>query len=422
MMSVSDFICHFFTIIIMQIIFVYNFGNMTKRKAYKNLKYFLTILITSVLIFVNNYYNLLMFRFLVGLILNCLTGYLIYKTKIRTAIFYSIMHAFVSLVLELLLSLFIMFNIKNVDIFNDTLIIKVFFSLFAGLITIIIFRNKRILKFIDKIKLLISKNNFYISAILFILVFINTLAIFRVIDFTNVFMCIISTASVLFMITSINIIINDKYNLKLVEDKIKNLKESYKAYSKTIDDCRELKHNLKNDLLTLKSSVSKDSQDKINEIIIKYNTNYEWINKIDEIPEGLQGLIYLKQKESEKKKIKLYINTKKNINTNDKDYINLCSILGVLIDNAIEASMKAKSKVIEVNFKEINKSLNIRISNKYINDIDVNKIGNKNYSTKEYKSGLGLNFIKSIKNSKIKVNFKIVDNLFITDILYSVKN
>jgi len=84
--------------------------------------------------------------------------------------------------------------------------------------------------------------------------------------------------------------------------------------------------------------------------------------------------------------------------------------------------MKAKSKVIEVNFKEINKSLNIRISNKYINDIDVNKIGNKNYSTKEYKSGLGLNFIKSIKNSKIKVNFKIVDNLFITDILYSVKN
>ena len=422
MMSVSEIIALILTCMIMQIIFVLNYGNMSNNKTEKNTTYIITIIITSLLIFINNYFNILSFRLITGLFINCLTVYLIYKDKIKHVIFYSIIHAIVSMFVELFLSIILMFFVKNVEIFNSLLFAKIIFSLALGLITIFIFKNKKILSFIVKIKRILKNSNIYIIIIPIILLFINALAVYRVIDLTNIFMLILSTASVIFMIISIRVIINDKYNIKIVEEKIKNLKESHKAYSDTIDNCRELKHNLKNDLLTLKSGVNKDSHEKINEIITKYNKNYEWINMIDEIPEGLQGLIYLKQKESEIKKIKLYVNSIKNFKTNNKDYINLCSILGILIDNAIEATVKANSKIIEINFKETYDNLSIRISNKYINNIDINKIGNKNYSTKEYKSGLGLNYIKKVTNSKIKVNFKIINNLFITDILYSIKN
>jgi len=422
MMSVSEFVCHFITIIMMQLIFVYNFGNMAEIKASKNKKYYITILITSILVFSNNFYNLLLLRLLTGLIINCITGYYIYETKLTSTIFYCIIHTFISMIVELLLSLLLMFNFENVTIFNSLVYAKMLFSLIMGIITIIIFKNNTVKYFIKKIKkIILDKNNFIILIIL-VLLFMNMIGVARAVKTNDIFLIIISVICVVFMLLTIKIIINDKYNISLLNEQTKNMKDNIKAYSNTIDDCRELKHNLRNDLLILKSGVNNEAQDKINEIIIKYNTNYEWINMIDEIPEGLQGLIYLKQKESEKHKIKLYINTIKNFKTNNKDYIDLCSILGVLIDNAIEASKNSKSRIIEVNFKEVNKNLNIKISNKYINDIDLNKIGNKNYSTKEYKSGLGLNFIKNINNSKIKVSFKIVNNLFITDILYFIKN
>jgi len=421
MMSVSEFLILFSFIIPMQVIFIYNYGNMTNQKVKKDIKYIFIILITSLFIFLNNYYNLLSLRAYVGILLNIITAILMYKNSFGLTLFYSIIHAVVSLIVELILSIFLMFYVENIEIFNTMLIAKIIFSLILGFITLIIFSNIKIQKFINKIKKIIfNKKNLVIMTII-LLIFLDILIIVRATEVKNIYVIFLTINSIIFMIITIRIIINDRYNMIVLNNQSNSIKENIKAYSKTIDDCRELKHNLRNDLLTIKSGLNKDSQDQINEIITKYNNNYEWINKIDEIPEGLQGLIYLKQKESEKKNIKLYVNTIKNIKINNKDYIDLCSVLGILIDNAIYASKNTKSKVIEINFKEIGKDLNIKISNNYNNDIDVNKIGNKNYSTKEYKSGLGLNFIKKINNSNIKVNFKIVNNLFITDILYSMK-
>lgn len=422
MMSVSEIIALILTCMIMQIIFVLNYGNMSNNKTEKNTTYIITIIITSLLIFINNYFNILSFRLITGLFINCLTVYLIYKDKIKYVIFYSIVHAIISLILELLLSPILMFRFDNVELFNNMVVIKIGFSILSAIITIFIFKNKKLLNFIEKVKKIITDKNNFIITIIILLLILNMMGVARAIKTSDIFLITITLVCVLFMLTTIKIIITDKYNMTILNETTKNIKENIKAYSKTIDDCRELKHNLRNDLLTLKSSIEKNSQDKINEIIIKYNTNYEWINMIDDIPEGLQGLIYLKQKESEIKKVKLYVNIVKNYNTNNKDYIDLCSTLGILIDNAIEASNKTKSKVIEINFKESGKDLHIKICNIFNNDVDVNKIGNKNYSTKEYKSGLGLNFVKKINNPKIKVNFKIINNLFITDILYSIKN
>lgn len=422
MMTVNEFMGLLLMTNFMQVVFVINYGSMINKKFKFNLNYCLIIILTSILLILNNYYNLLSLRLFTGIIINCITSILIYKNKINLTMFYCIVHAIVCLILELIMSPILYFSFDNVEVFNNEVLIKIIFSITAGLVTLFIFKNEKVKKFINKIKdIFFDKNNLMILAIL-LLLFLNIIGVARAIKTSDTFLIMITLICVSFMLLTIKIIINDKYNMVILNNHTNSIKDNIKAYSKTIDDCREFKHNLRNDLLTLKSGINKESQKRINEIITKYNNNYEWINKIDDIPEGLQGLIYLKQKESENRKIKLYVNTIKNIKTNNKDYIDLCSILGILIDNAIDASKSSKSKVIEINFKEIGNDLNIKISNNYNNDIDINKIGNKNYSTKEYKSGLGLNFVKKINNPKIKVNFKIINNLFITDILYSIKN
>ena len=92
---------------------------------------------------------------------------------------------------------------------------------------------------------------------------------------------------------------------------------------------------------------------------------------------------------------------------NDKSYI-LSRMLGILLDNALEATSECKEKVINVQFlKEENKNRDvIIIENTYANtDVDTNKIFEKNYTTKKDKgnSGLGLWKIRDIlrKNNNL---------------------
>ena len=228
-------------------------------------------------------------------------------------------------------------------------------------------------------------------------------------------MIAISLIFVIFILFALRITTIDKYNIKLLEEKNECLNNSFRAYSETIDECRKLKHNLKNELYTLNTTIPKRYQKNVNLIISKYNKNYEWINKIHEIPKGLQGMIYLKSTEAKEFGIKLIINTENNINSTDINYLDLCNIIGILLDNAIEAVKSVEEKNIFLDIVIDKKENKINIYNHFNNKINLNKIGTKNYSTKQIKSGIGINYIKNL-NNKIKINFKIIDDLFISQV------
>jgi len=258
----------------------------------------------------------------------------------------------------------------------------------------------------------------YIEIVTITIIFLNIITNLLTKNLNNRYIVFLAISSILFIILCYNIIINDKYHISELKELNNNLKLSHKAYSSTIDECRELKHNLKNDLLTIKSLIPNKYQDCINELLLKYNKKYEWISKIDDIPEGIQGVIYLKSNEAKKKKIKMYIDVKDNIKEINKDYFSLCSVLGIVLDNAIENCSKSKGKTISVFIKNIGNELNIEVINVFSNKVDLDKIGNKNYSTKKIKSGIGLNYIKKLRKKNLSVNYNIINNLFITKIHY----
>lgn len=175
-------------------------------------------------------------------------------------------------------------------------------------------------------------------------------------------------------------------------------------------------------MCTLKTVVPKNKQTLINNLIKKYNLNCEWLNDMGVIPKGLEGIIYLKKNEAESKNIKLIINNATKQEIAEKDFLDVSDIIGIMLDNAIEASIVSKNNYVVIDIRDEKDIMYIKIINKFKNSVDTSEIGNKNYSTKVKKSGIGLNYIKKIKNNNIKNSIEIKNDLFIAKVMYSSKN
>lgn len=420
METIITFILLFVSTFFMLYSFTYSFGKIyeIKHTFKKNIAIYL---IFTLLFLLNNYYSIMSLKIVISTFLSFMLELIIFKKNIKETMFIVIILTFISIILEFVLSPLAAFFISNIQTLNGNTIVKILYSIINSICLILIIKNKTITKYINKLKDIINNYiNFYSLCILLICL-LNIIMYMFSYDFRNLRLFIVIIISICILIICLKVIINDKHNNKLLTEKNKTLKDEQKAYAATIQECRELKHNLKNELYAIKTILPKEQQNIINELIIKYNNNYKWINILNEIPEGLQGLVFLKINEAKRKNIEIYLNTKSSLKTSKNDYLDLSNIFGILIDNAIEASEKSKSKVIVINIEEIENNIKIEIINKFKNEINTILIGEKNYSTKEYKSGLGLNYIKKLNKPNIKVKFNIINDLFITKIDYLYK-
>ena len=399
---------------IIEVLYIYKSNYDKKFKP--TILNIISILLITALAIVNNLYNPVLIRGLLSVLVIMALITIVFKENFKKSIIFSTIYIVTCIFVEIITCLILSLFVKDINMLNENIYLKFIFSIFNNLILLMIFRFKYIRKLLSKLENSIYNKINLLGIIVLTILLLNSISVMRAIDLKNIYFINLSIVILFYAVFTITTIMSDKHNIKLLEEKNNELHNSFDAYAKTIDEYRILKHNLKNDLYTLKAGLNDEEQNKINSIIKKYNKNCEWINRIDKVPKGLQGILYLKEKEAKENKIQLILNTKKEIETNDKDFMDICGIVTTLIDNAIDASKKTKSKVILVNITETKKNINIEIINKFINPVDCEKIGNKNYSTKEYKSGLGLNYIKNIKNNNIKVEFKIINNLFISNV------
>lgn len=417
-MNTKMFIMYYITDILSSIIIIYIYSILNKEKFYWNLKNILLLLLESLLIICNNYYNITLFRIPSSIILTSIFLKYYFNINFTKSIIFTSFTAIVSILVEIFTSIFLI-NISDIKVFNNSTI-KFVFSIINALVVMWIILNKKVR---DKIFNILTKIETKLSVITYFfltIALVNIFMLYRVANLKEKPLLLMSIIMGGFILYSIKTIMNDNYNMKLLEDKNNNLKKAYKAYGKNVDDYRELKHNLKSDLYFLKTSIPNKYQSQINELIVKYDKNSEWINKIGEVPEGLQGIIFLKEEEAKRNNIQIMINSFNNPKTNLKNYLELCNTVNILLDNAIEASKIGNFKIIVINIEEIENKLTLTIMNEFKNVINTDKIGTKNYSTKTYKSGLGINYIKNLNNDKISINFKIVNNLFITNIDYKL--
>ena len=94
-------------------------------------------------------------------------------------------------------------------------------------------------------------------------------------------------------------------------------------------------------------------------------------------------------------------------------YLDTCEVIAICLDNAIEASVDTEEKLICMGLYTDEDCYTIDITNSFNNFVDVDKLGEKDYSTKNRNSGLGLNYIENL-NKDIKIKRIISDKNFKT--------
>lgn len=192
-----------------------------------------------------------------------------------------------------------------------------------------------------------------------------------------------------------------------------NLLEFMTTFEMEIEKQRIQRHETKNEFLTIRAKLC-DNQ-KNNEIVNyideilqeKIKVKQEQYAKFGYLPaNGIKGLCYFKVQEAENKGIKVGLNVSTRIkssclnNLTAKEQKEFGRILGVLLDNAIEASTASTTKKIGIEFySNSSKEVKMLITNTYGNNIDKDKIGKERFSTKGKNRGHGLLLIKQIINN-----------------------
>lgn len=210
--------------------------------------------------------------------------------------------------------------------------------------------------------------------------------------------------------------------------------EFIKVYETEIETQRVNNHEIKNQFTTIKSMMLDGVSNEgivayIDEIYgdIRKINNQEYA-KLTYLPaNGIKGLLYFKIDEAKSKGINVSVNISSKI-TNSiittlgiKEFKNLGKLLGVFIDNAIEASIKTPEKAIGIEMYTTGNGVEIIMSNTFSGIID-EKVGKEKYSTKGKHRGHGLLLANNIieQNSIFEIHREIINIIYVQTLL--IKN
>ena len=392
------------------------------------------LLLSSILYTLNNLYIYGTIKTLIVCIIHVLVFKYLFKINWSKAIILTSIYFILIITLDLFELFFVTKIIKmNIDFlynsYSGSLIGNITISLLFVLIT---YKLKNLLRKVINSK--INNNTKIITLSLLTLVciskfFYTLIKEFRFSD--NVLVYLVSMlvlTSVLFSLVKQTI---DNYKLTSEYDK---LLEFMTTYENEIEKQRILRHETKNEFLIIKGKIQDKEKDKeiinyIDEILTeKIEVKQEEYAKFGYLPaNGIKGLCYLKTQEAQDKKINTSINISKRIkkssiyNLNIKEQRNLGKILGVILDNAIEASINSKDKILGIEAYLIKGECQIIISNSY-NIEELTDYKDNKHTTKGKNRGHGLLLVKHIVNNSNIFNLEtnITDNLYVQKIV--IKN
>lgn len=361
---------------------------------------------------------------------------LVYNISIKKSIFLMVLYTVILVVADLI-ELFFVTKVLHISM---SYCYNTYAGSILGNITILILFILITYIFRNLLRKLINNqitNNtkivfFSILTIICILMFFYT--IIKEFRFNNNIL-IYLVAIVVLLIVLFSLIKQTIENRNLTE-KYEKILEFMTSYEKEIENQRILRHKTKNEFLTIRGKIhDKVKESKIlayiDEILKeKIEVKQEEYAKFGYLPaNGIKGLCYLKTQEAQDKGLNTNINISKRIENsniyklNIKEQKDLGKILGVFLDNAIEASLTSKDKEFGIEaYLNLKKECQIIISNTYDTKIDTSKIGKKRFSTKGAKRGHGLLLVNHIvANNKIfEVKTNITQGLYIQTL--TIKN
>lgn len=232
-------------------------------------------------------------------------------------------------------------------------------------------------------------------------------------------------------ITILLTLYREKIENESIIKKYDELLDVMKTYEVDIENQRTLIHENRNELMTIRSkaidkNASKEFIEYMDSVIgDKVSTSISKYSKFTHLPSnGLKGFFYYKSMEAERRGIKVSANVFKKIENSflkdldTKTYKDLARLIGVYLDNAIDASEKSEDKKLGIEIYLIKENIKIIITNTFSNDVDLSKIGKERYTTKGKNHGHGLLLVSSIirNNNRFIAKTKVDQNLYIQEL------
>ena len=412
------------------ILTLYIFGRIIiVNRRHKNIMIDVLILLGFILL------NILVFKYTTGTIKTIITCLLysslffsIFKIKLSKSIFTSIVYIILLVIPDLLTlgGAIYIFDVSKEFCYESLSgsIISNFSVL--GIMIILTVSIRKPLKKLINYNLSTNKKIIVMSSITLVMLAIFFYNLIKTFEFNN---NIITYLVIIVMLICILLyLFKQKIENEKISKKYDELLDVMKSYESDIEEQRTLRHETKNEFATIKCKLQ-DKED--NKTIIEYidsvidekekagSTKY---SKFKYLPSnGLKGFFYYKFIEAEKKGISVSVNISKQIENSflkdieTKDFKDLARIIGVYLDNAIEASSTSEDKKLGIEMYLIKEKIEIIITNTFNNEINLDKIGKESFSTKGKHRGHGLLLVNKIlsENNKFEAKNEIRGNIYI---------
>ena len=201
-------------------------------------------------------------------------------------------------------------------------------------------------------------------------------------------------------------------NLSLTTKKLETSEEYNNTLRILHDNVRGFKHDFDNIVTTIGGYIRTNDMEGLKQYYLQLEDDCQRVNNLYILNpsvvnnDGIYNLIMKKYHEAEEKDIKVNISFLLDLSTLNMKIYEFARILGILLDNAIEASSECEEKIINLTFRNDSKNSRqlVIVENTYKNkDVDTHKIFEKGVSGKENHTGLGLWEVNKIlsKNKNI---------------------
>ena len=237
------------------------------------------------------------------------------------------------------------------------------------------------------------------------------------------------------MLIYLNSTFTEKLEAELHYRKDKQL-EDLSVYSQHIEslynEIRSFRHDYINILTSIQTGIELRDIDAIQEVYENVlaktkknfsNSRYDFANLSKIINPAIKSVISAKLLEAQNKGIELCIEIESTAHLSNTDTLDFITILSILLDNAIEATLLAEKPSLVLAIFEENDMVVVIVENSIAQDkIDASNIFNRDFSSKGVGRGIGLANVHSILDKYPAISIKTQSRNFSFRQVIEIKN
>ena len=395
----------------------------------KDKKMYCSYLLSTIFLIINFEISLNVFKIIINCLLYVVLARYLINKDLKNSCILGIIVIFINIFSELIFTLFALSFLKPVLFVDSAPYIVLIQNTIIGIITVLlslIFKKCNFYEIVLKKFNKIGVKQIIIFSLFMVVLFNFFLFLTCFISeglFNNPILLGVGSSISLFSVALVYSYLTTNNKYVEVMEKYSVSLDSIKLYEDIIENNRVNNHEVRNQFLMLRGmSKNKKLNTYIDSILDKnISTNEDLLNKVIKIPSGgLRGLIYTKLIQMQDNNINYEIYVDKRVNSrkfskiDSNTMIDICKIIGVFIDNAIECVSNLKKKNITIEIYVERNDVVVCITNNFEGKINLDKFGTVNYTTKGNGRGYGLRLVKEIlsQNNRLKNSRELYEDNF----------